>query len=486
MIQKIKNQQIRITTPFDINDQRLINVATPSGSTDGVNKNYVDTTSTNSAVGTGIYSGCMMSIVDGTHFAITSGIGYFIDPETKIAAQIVIPAYSSVTLMTFGSNIITISVGILPNGSVFQQTPIFSAYQRRIIICLGELVVEPSSQKLYSVSMETVFSWDTSSFVDNSINTGIKNISGNSITPSGSSLSMNISSGSMYGYSVNAINSYSNPNERSYSGETTFVFEPTYYNSTEWVYLPTGRTVNPGLYSNGTTSLQTVPNNKWSLRMFMRGAYTSKIWMSYPTQTDVYPDSATAIAGIADINVTIPDEIVGKVLPICFLIVKGSATNLSDTNEAVFVPISSTVVTASGSMSVLAMDVVFDNSLSSGLTSINVQNAIDEVNTKIENINYSTSNLDMPALSGTSGIYKATNGTITDTPKTWVRVEVNGLEVTVGNGTVNAPCYFSSDGGTTPKSYSNVVIGDSLYWNRNVALYNLENSDLISFVYMTF
>jgi hypothetical protein len=34
---KIKNKSIEVTTPFDINNQRLINVGTPTGSTDGVN-----------------------------------------------------------------------------------------------------------------------------------------------------------------------------------------------------------------------------------------------------------------------------------------------------------------------------------------------------------------------------------------------------------------------------------------------------------------
>lgn len=55
MVQLIKNKQLLVTTPFDVNSQRLINVANPSGSTDAVNKNFVDTTAINQALCTGLY-----------------------------------------------------------------------------------------------------------------------------------------------------------------------------------------------------------------------------------------------------------------------------------------------------------------------------------------------------------------------------------------------------------------------------------------------
>ena len=110
----------------------------------------------------------------------------------------------------------------------------------------------------------------------------------------------------------------------------------------------------------------------------------------------------------------------------------------------------------------------------------------DYLDTQITNssLDYSTSNQDMLALSGTSGIYLATNTTITDIPATIVRVEINGLKVTVGSGTTNAHCFFSDDNGITAKNYDNITQGDSLYWNGDVATYQLEETDLIDFNYM--
>jgi hypothetical protein len=293
----------------------------------------------------------------------------------------------------------------------------------------------------------------------------------------------------MCGYSVNAINSYSNPNERTYPAISVFPFSPTYHNGTEWVYTATGTTLDPDLYSNGTSSLQPVASNKWSVRLMMRGAFTGGMWMSYPTMVNgVYQDAAQARADIPNLYVTIPDELINRVLPLYFILVRGGATDLSNTNDAVFIPVSSMVVTAGGSVSVLAADVVFDNSTTTGVTSVDVQGALVEINNKIESLNYSSNNKDMVALSGTTGIYKATNTTITDIPRTAVRVEVNGVEVPVGNGTVNSWSFFSSDGGSTAKTYTNVAQGDSLYWNRTFAPYNLQDdpADSITFIYMVY
>lgn len=75
--------------------------------------------------------------------------------------------------------------------------------------------------------------------------------------------------------------------------------------------------------------------------------------------------------------------------------------------------------------------------------------------------------------------------TLTVTPATdgYVRVFVNGLAVTVGDGVRTKDCYFSADSGTTAKTIANIAAGDTLYWVQSVALYNLATTDLIDFDY---
>jgi len=68
----------------------------------------------------------------------------------------------------------------------------------------------------------------------------------------------------------------------------------------------------------------------------------------------------------------------------------------------------------------------------------------------------------------------------------YIGASVNGISVTVGDGTkVAVPCYFSGDGGTTARALRSVVAGDLLYWNGTVALYQLAATDIIDFTYLT-
>jgi hypothetical protein len=64
-----------------------------------------------------------------------------------------------------------------------------------------------------------------------------------------------------------------------------------------------------------------------------------------------------------------------------------------------------------------------------------------------------------------------------------VRVYVNGVQVTLSDGDRSKECYFSSDGGATGKVVENIVIGDALYFNSLVALYQLSLTDLVSLDY---
>ena len=65
-----------------------------------------------------------------------------------------------------------------------------------------------------------------------------------------------------------------------------------------------------------------------------------------------------------------------------------------------------------------------------------------------------------------------------------IGVRINGVSVLLGDGTkVAVDCYFSADGGATPRAEKTVLAGDLLYWNGSVALFELATSDLVDFVY---
>lgn len=85
-----------------------------------------------------------------------------------------------------------------------------------------------------------------------------------------------------------------------------------------------------------------------------------------------------------------------------------------------------------------------------------------------------------------SGFGQPTGITISHNPAatSYIEVNVNGMVIDVGNGLkMQWPCYFSRDGGNIPLMYSEIEIGDQLYWNSNIAGFDLENTDTIDINY---
>ena len=86
----------------------------------------------------------------------------------------------------------------------------------------------------------------------------------------------------------------------------------------------------------------------------------------------------------------------------------------------------------------------------------------------------------------TSGNLSSTGVTLSRQPtaKTFIEINVNGSIIDVKDGTgTNQTCYFSSDGGLTAKTYTQLSTGDTLYWNGILAGYDLDGDDRIDMTY---
>lgn len=96
------------------------------------------------------------------------------------------------------------------------------------------------------------------------------------------------------------------------------------------------------------------------------------------------------------------------------------------------------------------------------------------------------SNKEMTASVTASDGAVATATTITATPAgdSYVQVFINGVKIVVGDAVKTKDSYFSSDGGTTAKNISAIALGDTLYWNGSIALYELDGNDRIDFDYV--
>ena len=85
----------------------------------------------------------------------------------------------------------------------------------------------------------------------------------------------------------------------------------------------------------------------------------------------------------------------------------------------------------------------------------------------------------------TSGDGSATGITLDFTPfaDSTVQVYLNGVAVTESYGDTTGDVYFSADGGITAKNISELVAGDELYWNADIAGYDIGSEDTIDLVY---
>lgn len=85
----------------------------------------------------------------------------------------------------------------------------------------------------------------------------------------------------------------------------------------------------------------------------------------------------------------------------------------------------------------------------------------------------------------TSGNYARTGVTISYSPyqDSYVLVEVNGISVSIGDGTRDKNAYFSGNGGDTAATIEEIRANDELFWNSDIAGYPLEEGDSINLTY---
>ena len=68
----------------------------------------------------------------------------------------------------------------------------------------------------------------------------------------------------------------------------------------------------------------------------------------------------------------------------------------------------------------------------------------------------------------------------------YIDVEINGISISLGDGTKNLDGYFSADGGTTARTFQDIRVGDELIFNAIVAGYELTGEDRVSLFYESY
>jgi len=120
-------------------------------------------------------------------------------------------------------------------------------------------------------------------------------------------------------------------------------------------------------------------------------------------------------------------------------------------------------------------------------TDVTTKGYVDKiVNDAIAGLTYTDADYNLSALN-TSGTAQtlAVNHPISKIPVGGVRVYVNGIEINVGPGLMS---FFApeSSGTPTPREFEDEQPGDYLWWDPDIAKYQLESTDDVDFVYRTY
>jgi len=296
--------------------------------TDEINKKIVNESSN------GVRAGFTISInADPTKFNISSGYANQVnttDPINPTGSVINFPGITGVSVTNILTHNVTYLAMDFVTNAIIQETSPFTIEDRRDHVLLG-VIIHSNRTTINAVNnLPDVAGNSISQFNDLLDSMRNFNVSGNIISPNGINLSINKSIGYVFKKGVNFFISHKNPHKITLSG----LIAPTnirYRLNTGTEYADTA-VLDPGYYDlNG---VRTVLNpNKFTIQRIV--IFTSNLIRIQYGQA-FYGSMSEAIQAINSEVFITEQNIAENGLLRCILIIKSTATDLSDLTQAKF------------------------------------------------------------------------------------------------------------------------------------------------------
>lgn len=489
-----------------------------------------------SNLATGLLYGGIISINAGNtaQFDITAGLGQihssgssYTAPPQPTFQYVTWPGQTGITVTNLATSDTT-WLYIDSSGNVQQRTEYYTDEQLETEIIIGQLV-HPSRTYINLARTNPNVAYATDKQYEQFIRAfGPIKVSGHSISPNGANLKLNRSSGKAFSLGRNWINDSDNPSVVSDNAQTDCIFFRYYRGVTAgtFVTVPNQTAIDPTKYDDGTGVLATAPGGKYTIQRLFYYPNTPTLLGVYYGRA-LYTSLADAAANINLEDFTEIENTRTNAIFAGYLIVKGGATDLSNSSDALILQSGSFRSTSSGGGSVsLTLDDLTDVIITSP-QNYQVLTYVDGV-TGWENLSVtalplvSSFNGLTGAIQGVSSINGAT-GAITNVAFTNAAQTFSGLQqFTQGiSGSGGVTFYFSSGntsirfvstaaryieinpgsqnvmqgfgsggfkfrantGSLELKSPSAVIIGDTDLTNNGTQLYVDDDSGVISFVF---
>ena len=331
---------------------------------------------------TGVLSGGLLaSTASPTAFMVNAGVGVIVDDYTfplnptitRVewdALEVEVEAISSATVT---------EVAIASNGMVIQQQSPFTEAQHQELIVLGRVVHSDLATVTLVLPRPDLAFGLTSDVQDFIAALGTFNVAGNTFGPAANDLTLSKSSGKSWRKNINAAVSPQIPSITNDPAIVSVPFRYTYRDGTGgWTRFDGGgasRTaVVPNLWDDGSGTLQTVPNRRWSIQPIFFFPGSNGVFIQFGQE--VYNNLSRALSHVA--LGALVDPNLHESTQRAWLVVRGDTTDLSSANHAQFVSSGRFGIHASGG----ALDV-----LNIGTTVTNIATAgttfLDEVTNEV-------------------------------------------------------------------------------------------------------
>jgi hypothetical protein len=295
---------------------------------------------------TGLLTGGVISgSIGGTTFNVSSGSGIIVTMNATTASRepyptinyINFPSFTNIT-PTYLNTQDTTWLGIDSNGNLIQQPNSFYNGQFDNSLQIGS-VIHPNLSTISLFKTFTVTSYGIAQQTYEFIRSfGAIKVSGHTITPSGSSLSVKRDSGVAFALGRNYVNNANKPSlvsDANYNAPNIF----RYYKSGSIFKTSTGTTtVDPTQYNtpSSPTGLSAVPGGLYTIqRLFYFPNQSNTLGVYYGRTT--YNSIINALSNLPYETFEENDNTLTQAIFVAYLIVKGGTSNLSNTSDAQFI-----------------------------------------------------------------------------------------------------------------------------------------------------
>lgn len=290
---------------------------------------------------TGVLSGGVISIGAPTNtFSVTGGMGVVVDSHTDPSKKAINEVdfsggFTNVPVTDIATSVFT-AIGIDKDGLIVQKAnALFTVEEERDIIALGTLI-HTDLTNIESVSNNQQLSFGgLHNVYDLASTIGFINVTGNDYKANGANLQIDRSTGKTFGMGSNYANSTKSPNIQNHLGATALSFS---YNRRDgvggFIVEAPVNAIAPALYDDGSGTLQPVSSNNWTIQRVYFVPSSGNTFIQYG-QT-VFNTLNAAVRGIIQ-EALEKDPRLDSALLREYILVRGGATDLSDSGDCVFV-----------------------------------------------------------------------------------------------------------------------------------------------------